>query len=80
MAVQQRISTQLNYDKVGSTLKVVIDRVEGDYYVCRTQYDSPEVDTEVLVNVADGELCIGNFYNVEITDAAEFDLMGKVVE
>ena len=80
MAVQQRISTQLNYDKVGSTLKVVIDRVEGDYYVGRTQYDSPEVDTEVLVNVADGELCIGNFYNMEITDAAEFDLMGKVVE
>ena len=78
MAVQQRISTNLNYDKVGNTYKVIIDRIEGDYYIGRTEYDSPEVDTEVLIAVADGELSIGSFYNVEITDATEFDLMGRL--
>lgn len=79
MTVQQRISTNLNYEKVGRILKIIIDRIEGDYYVGRTEFDSPEVDTEVLVNIVDGKLNIGSFYNVEITDAAEFDLMGKVV-
>ena len=79
MTVQQRISTNLNYEKVGRVLKIIIDRIEGDYYVGRTEFDSPEVDTEVLVNIVDGKLNIGSFYNVEITDAAEFDLMGKVV-
>ena len=78
MAVQQRISTNLNYEKVGHTYKVIIDRIEGDYYIGRTEYDSPEVDTEVLIEVADGELNIGSFYNVEITDATEFDLMGRL--
>lgn len=78
MAVQQRISTNLNYDKVGNTYKVIIDRIEGDYHIGRTEYDSPEVDTEVLIAVAEGELSIGSFYNVEITDATEFDLMGRL--
>ena len=58
--------------------KVIIDRVEGDYYVGRTEYDSPDVDTEVLISVKDANLSIGSFYNVEITDATEFDLMGVV--
>lgn len=80
MSIQQRISTRLNDEKVGREFKVIIDRVEGDYYVGRTEYDSPEVDTEVLVNVADGDLRIGEFCKVKITDATEFDLMGKVVE
>ena len=80
MSIQQRISTRLNDEKVGREFKVIIDRVEGDYYVGRTEYDSPEVDTEVLVNVADGDLRIGEFCKVKIKDATEFDLMGKVVE
>ena len=57
---------------------MIIDRIEGDYYIGRTEYDSPEVDTEVLIAVAEGELSIGSFYNVEITDATEFDLMGRL--
>lgn len=76
MAVQQRISTQLNYDKVGKIFKVIIDRIEGEYYIGRTEYDSPDVDTEVLISVTSAELKIGSFYNVKITDATEFDLMG----
>lgn len=78
MDIQQRISTKLNNEKIGSTFKTIIDRVEGDYYIGRTEYDSPDVDTEVLIPVADGELQIGTFYNVKINDAAEFDLMGEV--
>ena len=79
MDVQQRISSNLNYEKVGQTFKTIIDRIEGDYYIGRTEFDSPDVDTEVLVPLSDGELVIGNFYNVEIEDATEFDLMGRVV-
>lgn len=79
MEVQQRISSNLNYEKVGKTFKTIIDRVEGEYYIGRTEFDSPDVDTEVLVPIADRELEIGNFYNVEIEDATEFDLMGRVV-
>ena len=78
MEVQQRISTKLNEAKVGGLFRTVIDRIEGDYYIGRTEFDSPDVDTEVLVNVNDGELKIGEFYNVRITDATEFDLMGVV--
>ena len=78
MEVQQRISTRLNDEKVGSLFRTIIDRVEGDYYIGRTEFDSPDVDTEVLVNVNDGELKIGEFYNVRITSATEFDLMGVV--
>jgi ribosomal protein S12 methylthiotransferase len=64
---------------VGKTFKTIIDRIEGDYYIGRTEFDSPDVDTEVLVPLSDGELVIGNFYNVEIEDATEFDLMGRIV-
>ena len=80
MAVQQRISSRLNDEKVGQMFRCVIDRIEGDYYVGRTEFDSPDVDTEVLVNVNEGTLEIGHFYNVRITDATEFDLMGSVVK
>lgn len=79
MEVQQRISSNLNYEKVGKRFKTIIDRIEGEYYIGRTEFDSPDVDTEVLIPVADGKLSIGNFYNVEIEDATEFDLMGRVV-
>lgn len=78
MAVQQRISTRLNDEKVGSVFKTIIDRIEGDYYVGRTEFDSPEVDTEVLIHTGEGKLEIGCFYDVEITDATEFDLMGTL--
>ena len=78
MDVQQRISTRLNDEKVGKVFKTIIDRVEGDYYIGRTEFDSPDVDTEVLININEGELEIGNFYDVYITDATEFDLMGTI--
>ena len=78
MEMQQRISTRLNDAKVGNVYKTIIDRVEGDYYIGRTEYDSPDVDTEVLINVAEGDLQIGAFYDVRITDATEFDLMGTL--
>ncbi len=78
MAVQQRISTRLNDEKVGSVFKTIIDRIEGNYYVGRTEFDSPEVDTEVLIHTGEGKLEIGCFYDVEITDATEFDLMGTL--
>ncbi|MBQ8337401.1 MAG: 30S ribosomal protein S12 methylthiotransferase RimO [Bacteroidaceae bacterium] len=78
MALQQRISSRLNDEKVGKVYKTIIDRVEGDYYIGRTEFDSPEVDMEVLVNVNEGKLDIGSFYDVRITDATEFDLMGTL--
>ena len=78
MDVQQRISTRLNGEKVGLCFKTIIDRIEGDYYIGRTEFDSPDVDTEVLVHKSEGELQIGCFYDIEITDATEFDLMGIV--
>ena len=78
MDVQQRISTRLNGEKVGHCFKTIIDRIEGDFYIGRTEFDSPDVDTEVLVHKSEGELQIGCFYDIEITDATEFDLMGIV--
>ena len=78
MDIQQRISTKLTGEKVDKVYKTIIDRVEGDYYIGRTEFDSPDVDTEVLINVNEGKLNIGEFYNVRITDATEFDLMGSI--
>lgn len=78
MAVQQEISEELSQKKVGQVLKVIVDRVEGEYYIGRTEFDSPEVDPEVLIPLNDGELQIGNFYNVKITDSDAFDLYGTV--
>ena len=80
MEVQQRISTRLNDEKVGKSFRTIIDRIEGDYYVGRTEYDSPDVDTEVLISRNEKDLEIGAFYNVLITDSTEFDLMGSVNE
>lgn len=78
MAVQQDISEELEARKVGSILRVIIDRKEGDYYIGRTEYSSPEVDPEVLVK-ADRQLRTGRFYNVRINVSDEFDLYGEVV-
>jgi ribosomal protein S12 methylthiotransferase len=78
MERQQEIALQLNQKRVGDQYKVLVDRVEGDYFIGRTQFDSPEVDNEVLIPVDSG-LKIGEFYQVGITNAGEFDLFGKVV-
>lgn len=77
MALQQDISAELEAEKVGKTLKVIIDRKEGDYYVGRSEFCSPDVDPEVLIK-AGKRLRVGNFYNVLITDSDEFDLYGEV--
>lgn len=77
MQLQQAISLQLNESRVGKTFKVLIDREEEDHYIGRTQYDSPEVDNEVMIN-KNTELVIGDFYQVKITEAAEFDLFGII--
>jgi len=79
MAVQQEISMQLNQQKVGQDFKVLIDRKEGEYYVGRTEFDSPDVDNEVLIKVdSETYLRIGDFTDVNIYEASDFDLYGKV--
>ena len=75
MRVQQRISAEIEAAKIGQTLRTIIDRREGDYFVGRTEFCSPEVDPEVLIP-ADEELQIGQFYDVRITDSEEFDIYG----
>jgi len=77
MELQQDISFQINRSKVGQTLKTIIDRYEGDFYVGRTESDSPEVDNEVMI-YTDQPLPIGAFYPVQITDAMEYDLIGRL--
>lgn len=80
MRVQQRIAEEVSAASVGQTMQVIIDREEGEYYIGRTQYDSPEVDPEVLIRKADNNVEIGQYYMVEITGADEFDLYGKVAQ
>ncbi len=79
MRIQQHISEELEAEKVDKTLKVIIDRQEGDYYIGRTEFCSPEVDPEVLIPVAERKLTIGTFYDVLITDSEEFDLYGTTI-
>ena len=79
MHIQQNISAELEAEKVGQTLKVIIDRQEGDYYIGRTEFCSPEVDPEVLIPVEERRLKIGAFYDVQITDSEEFDLYGTTI-
>lgn len=74
MRVQQNISAEIEAEKVGSIMQTVIDRKEGEYYIGRTEFSSPEVDPEVLIPVAERTLRKGCFYNVRITSAEEFDL------
>ncbi|MBO4672955.1 MAG: 30S ribosomal protein S12 methylthiotransferase RimO [Bacteroidaceae bacterium] len=78
MDLQQGISAEVQAARVGQELKVIIDRKEGEYYVGRTEFDSPEVDPEVLIPVSDGMLRKGSFYNVQVVDSDDFDLYGKV--
>lgn len=79
MALQQEISAEIEAQKVGQRYRVIIDRKEGDYYIGRTEFSSPEVDPEVLIQ-AGKKLVVGNFYNVLITDSEEFDLYGTIDE
>ena len=77
MAIQEDVALESNQSKIGKTMTVVIDREEPDYFVGRTEFDSPEVDPEVLID-KDDRLTVGNFYDVEITDALPFELMAKL--
>ncbi len=80
MAIQQEISAEVEASKVGKIMKTIIDRKEGNYFIGRTEFCSPDVDPEVLIPIENKTLRTGNFYNVEITDSDEFDLYGTVVK
>jgi len=80
MELQQSISYEQNQARIGDTYKVIIDRQEDIYYVGRTEYDSPEVDNEVLISSEEKELQIGSFYTILITKADSFDIYGKVMD
>jgi len=78
MAIQQEVSAEISAQKVGKTLKVIVDREDADYYIGRTEFDSPEVDPEVLIEKTGKTLEIGQIYAVTITNSDDFDLYGKV--
>ena len=78
MAVQQEISAEIEAAKIGSTMKVIIDRKENDYFIGRSEFCSPEVDPEILIQGGQKAVQIGSFYQVKITDAEEFDLYGEI--
>ena len=80
MTLQQEISASLCQLKLGNVYRVIIDRQEGDYYIGRTEFDSPDVDGEVLIHKKNGSLTIGAFYQIMITEADEFDLYGSVIK
>jgi len=77
MSIQQGISAEINQSKIGKTLKVIIDRVEDDYFIGRTEYDSPEVDQEVLIPLQSVGVKQGEFYQTKIIDSTDFDLYGE---
>ena len=80
MSLQRSISSEINKEKTGTIQKVLIDRVEGNYFIGRTEADSPEVDNEVLINRSGNQLKPGNFYNVRITSYDDYDLYGVSIE
>lgn len=80
MKLQENISFDFNQTKLGKTFKTIIDRREGDWYVGRTEFDSPEVDPEILIPTAGRRLLRGHFYNVQVTQAEAFDLYGEIVD
>ncbi|MFA4852628.1 MAG: 30S ribosomal protein S12 methylthiotransferase RimO [Bacteroidales bacterium] len=79
MQVQQEISYERNVSLIGTKLNIIIDRKEGDYYIGRTEFDSPEVDNEILITAAKHKLRVGNFYTAKVTDAEPFDLFGEII-
>ncbi len=80
MSIQQEIAAELSNSKIGKSYKVIIDRIEGDYYIGRTEYDSPEVDPEVLISRKERNLSIGSFYMVKVVAADDFDLYASVLD
>ncbi len=80
MEIQSQISYDLNQEKIGKQFRVMIDRKEGENFIGRTEHDSPDVDNEVLISAIDTYLPVGDFVNVEIIEAYEFDLIGKVID
>lgn len=80
MEVQSQISWELNQEKIGKTYKCIVDRKEGDHFVARTEFDSPDVDNEVLIDATQYYVKVGGFTNVEITEASDFDLYGIPVQ
>jgi ribosomal protein S12 methylthiotransferase len=78
MRLQQKISAEVESAKIGKVFRVVIDRQEGDYYIGRTEYCSPEVDPEVLISTKEGHLTIGEFYQAKMIDSEEFDLYATI--
>ena len=80
MELQQGISFEINQEKIGNTYKVLVDRKEGGFFIGRTEFDSPEVDNEVLIDAATGYAAIGSFVQVEIDRAEDFDLYGRIVK
>jgi len=78
MEIQSQISWELNQEKIGKVYKVIIDRKEGDYFIGRTEFDSPDVDNEVMIDAKKSYLKTGDFYQVKITNAADFDLYGDI--
>lgn len=79
MRLQERVSLENNARRIGQTMRVIIDRKEGDYYIGRSEYDSPEVDQELVIDSAGKRLLRGHFYNVRITDAEDYDLYATLV-
>jgi ribosomal protein S12 methylthiotransferase len=78
MEIQSEISLQKNQDKIGQEMKVLIDRKEGEYYIGRTEFDSPEVDNEVIIHAPDQYLRLGDFVDTVITDAEQYDLFAEL--
>ena len=79
MEIQSQISWELNQEKIGQEFKVVIDRKEGNYFIGRTEFDSPDVDNEVLIDATKTYLKTGEFVNVKVIEAEDFDLYAEVV-
>jgi len=79
MELQQQISAELNQSRVGQILQIIIDRTDGEFYVGRSRYDSPEVDQEILVPVASGKVNPGEFHQVRITKADDYDLFADLI-
>lgn len=80
MEIQSQISWELNQQKIGEVFRVVIDRKEGNYFIGRTEFDSPDVDNEVLIDATTVYLKTGEYYQVKVTDAADFDLYGEAID
>ena len=79
MEIQSQISWELNQEKIGQTFRCIIDRKEGNHFVGRTEFDSPDVDNEVLIDATKHYVKIGDFVNIKITDASDYDLFGEPV-